>query len=638
MSGESMSEDDANRRPSPIDLDGYRLLVESVRDYAIFLLDVDGHVLTWNPGAERLKGYTAEDIIGRHFSTFYPQEEIDAGKCEYELVRAAEVGRFEDEGWRLRKDGSRMWANVVITALRDESGTLCGYGKVTRDLTERKAAEEQLRESEERLRLLVEEVKDYAIFMLDPDGRVMSWNAGAQRLKQYRAQEIIGKHFSTFYSEEDKRAGKPEHELRVAIRDGRVEDEGWRLRKDGSRFLANVVITALRDGEGTLRGFAKVTRDVTERFTTAERALQKSEARFRALADNIAQLAWMADETGSIFWYNRRWFEFSGTTPDQMHGWGWKTLHHPEHLERVVESWTRALASKTPWEDTFPLRSKDGQYHWFLTRALPVNDDAGKVLLWFGTNTDVTEQRKLEEALKSAVHARDVFLGIASHELKTPLTPLTLQLQSIERMSEKAGAGVPLPADKVMEKVVRATLQVAHLDRLVNNLLDVSRLSEDRLTMNLEQVDLAGLVSEIAERLRPEVDALGSGVTITTPGPIVGAFDRFRLDQVFSNLLTNALKYGRGKPVEVEVSRHGSEALVSVRDRGIGISPEDHDRIFGRFERAVSANNYGGFGLGLWISRELVEAMRGRIRVESALGQGSTFTVVLPMSNLVEAR
>jgi PAS domain S-box-containing protein len=615
---------------SPLnEADGFRLLIESVKDYAIFLLDVDGTVLTWNPGAARLKGYEAGEIVGRHFSAFYPRVDIDAGKCERELELAAAEGRFEDEGWRVRKDGSWMWANVVITALRDESGALRGFGKVTRDLTERKAAEDQLRESEERLRLLVDEVKDYAIFMLDPEGTVVSWNSGAERLKGYRASEIIGKHFSTFYSEVDRQAGKPQAELQAAIRDGRVEDEGWRMRKDGSRFLANVVITPLRDRHGQLRGFSKVTRDVTDRFTSAERALRTSEARFRALADNIAQLAWMADEQGFITWYNRRWFEFTGTTLDEMRGWGWERVHHPEHLQHVLDSWRAALAARTPWEDTFPLRAKSGEYRWFLSRAVPVVDDAGKVLLWFGTNTDITEQRQLQEALREAVHARDVFLGIASHELKTPLTPLSLQLQSIERLKERIGEGA-LPTDKVMEKVARATLQVAHLERLVNNLLDVSRLTEDRLALNLEQVELSGLVTEIAERLRPEFEAHGSVLTVSSPGPIVGAWDRFRLDQVFSNLLTNALKYGRGKPVQVDVAEVDGQAVVHVRDQGIGISPEDQGRIFGRFERAASADNYGGFGLGLWISRELVEAMQGEIRVESAPGRGSAFAVYLP--------
>ena len=246
----------------------FRLFVESVRDYALFLLDPRGVVATWNAGAERIKGYRADEIIGLHFSTFYPPEDVAAGKCEMELETATREGRFEELGWRVRKDGTRFWANVVISPVRDADGTLIGFSKVTRDLTERKLAEEAQTArfaAEERFRLLVASVEDYAIFMLDPNGQVATWNAGAARIKGYRADEIIGRHFSTFYPPEDVAAGKCERELEGATRDGRFEDEGWRVRKDGTRFWANVVIGAVRDERGTLLGFSKITRDLTDR-------------------------------------------------------------------------------------------------------------------------------------------------------------------------------------------------------------------------------------------------------------------------------------------------------------------------------------------------------------------------------------
>ena len=251
----------------------YRLLVESVRDYAIFALDPTGHVLTWNAGAQRFKGWTANEIVGRHFSIFYPPEDIATGKPERELREAVLHGSIEDEGWRIRKDGTRFWADVVITALRDDSGELVGFAKVTRDLTHRRNADEHLRASEERFRLLVQSVRDYAIFMLDPEGRVATWNEGAQRIKGYTAEEIIGRHFSAFYPAETRATGFPQHELEVAAAKGRFEDEGWRLRKDGSLFWASVIITALRDPTGALVGFAKVTRDLTERRQAEERAI-----------------------------------------------------------------------------------------------------------------------------------------------------------------------------------------------------------------------------------------------------------------------------------------------------------------------------------------------------------------------------
>lgn len=242
----------------------YRTLVEAINDYAIFLLDADGFIATWNGGAERIKGYSPDEIIGRHFSVFYPAEDVTRGYPDEELARAAAHGRWEDEGWRLRKDGSRFWANVVITALRDKQGVLTGYAKITRDMTERRRHEEQVRQSEERLRRLMDSVED-GIFMLDPHGHVTSWNAGATRLKGFGASEIIGQHFSRFYPMEDIVAGKPQAELAAAAAHGRTEDESWRLRKDGSRFWANVIITAVYGQQRELIGFATVTRDMTER-------------------------------------------------------------------------------------------------------------------------------------------------------------------------------------------------------------------------------------------------------------------------------------------------------------------------------------------------------------------------------------
>jgi PAS domain S-box-containing protein len=272
----------------------YQLLVESVRDYAIFALDPNGVIMSWNAGAARIKGYTAQEAIGRHFSMFYPAEDLAVDKPGVELVRARRDGRVEDEGWRLRKDGTRFWASVIITALRDSADRLVGFAKVTRDLTERRRADEQLRSSEERLRILIGSVKDYGIFMLDPDGRVASWNEGARRIKGYEADEIIGQHFSVFYPEPARSDGFPDYELEVARAEGRFEDEGWRLRKDGSRFWANVVITALRGDDGTLIGFAKVTRDLTERRLAQQREIEDARRLAEAEASNRAKTGFLA--------------------------------------------------------------------------------------------------------------------------------------------------------------------------------------------------------------------------------------------------------------------------------------------------------------------------------------------------------
>ena len=271
----------------------FRRLVEGVTDYGIFLLDTEGRIASWNRGAERLKGYAAEEVIGKHFSIFYEPDDLARDWPAQELERARTLGRFEDEGWRRRKDGSRFWANIIITAIRDDAGNLLGYSKITRDLSERRAAEErlrkseqELRQSEERFRLLLEGVRDYAIMMLDQEGRVTSWNAGAERILGYDAHEALGQSFQRFFLPEDVARGLPAEELRKAILNTRFEQHGWRVRKGGARFWAEVIVTPLYDAEERLRGFAKVTRDLSER-----KRIESLEEQGRHLTEFMAMLA-----------------------------------------------------------------------------------------------------------------------------------------------------------------------------------------------------------------------------------------------------------------------------------------------------------------------------------------------------------
>jgi len=269
----------------------FQYLISGIRDYAIYMLDPEGHVSSWNSGARRFKGYEAPEILGEHFSRFYTPEDRASGLPARALATALAEGKYEAEGWRVRQDGTRFWASVIIDPIHDEHGNLLGYAKITRDITERKKAQDALRASEERFRLLVQGVSDYAIYMLSPEGVVSNWNGGAERIKGYSEQEIVGQHFSSFYTPEDRESGLPARALGTALREGRYEAEGWRMRKDGTRFWAHVIIDAIHDEEGELIGFAKVTRDLTEKKAAADALAEANAALFQAQKmESIGQL------------------------------------------------------------------------------------------------------------------------------------------------------------------------------------------------------------------------------------------------------------------------------------------------------------------------------------------------------------
>jgi len=611
----------------------FRLLVSSVQDYAIFMLDAEGRVATWNAGAQKTKGYSPDEVVGRPISIFYTPEDVAADKPGHLLRIASSEGRVEDEGWRVRKDGTRFWADVAITALRDPEGRLVGFAKVTRDLTTRKAAEDELRQSkallaatllsigdavlatdehgritlinrvaaqltgwddddaiglpidqvfnivneqtrvkaanpiprvlkegvivglanhtalisrdgkerpiadsgapirdadqairgavlvfrdvtderrveealrqsEEKLRLMIGSVQDYAIFMLDLDGRVMSWNPGAERIMGYRHDEITGADFSRFFPSDEAAMGKPARELRLAAKNGRFEDESWRVRKDGTRFWANVVVSAVHDGSGRLVGFTKITRDLTEQRTMEQ--------------------------------------------------------------ERV----------------------------------------------------------RLAQA-QEAVRLRDEFLSIASHELKTPLTALQLQLQWV---LVRVGSS----DEKLVSKMEKAIAASKRLADLIEKLLDVSRIATGRLALILESFDLVEAVRDVVERVRDAATHAGCAVSITADGALAGAWDRLRIEQIVTNLLSNAIKYAAGTPIEVSVTQEDNMAVLEVRDGGPGLLESDLSRIFGRFERA-STVSYGGLGLGLYIARQIAEAHGGSVVAFNRESGGASFIVRLPI-------
>ncbi len=605
----------------------FRRLVEGVRDYAIFLIDTEGNILSWNAGAERLKGYTAADIIGKNFTVFYPEEAVERRWPQYELEAAARRGRFEDEGWRVRKDGTRFWANVVITPLHDDDGRLIGYAKVTRDLSERRRNEERLRESEERFRLLVDGVQDYAIFMLDIAGHVVSWNQGARRIKGYEAAEIIGKHFSIFYPEEAVARDWPATELRQATLVGRFEDEGWRLRKDGTRFWANVVITALRGADGELRGFTKITRDLSERRAQEEK-LRRSQERFRLLLEGIEDYAiFMLDPVGRVTSWNTGAERMTGYTEDQILGQSFERFYPPEEMAagRPSEDLRHATLNRRSEDLGWRVR-KDGERFWAETVITALYDDGGRLRGFAQVTRDMTEHKRME-SLEQQGRRLTEFLAMLAHELRNPLAPIRNAVTIM-------GAHRDLPAQVAWSREV-IERQIGQLARLVDDLLDVSRITRGKLRMKGEAMDLNVAVHRAIEGSRPLIDARRQSLEVRLseePLPVHG--DLTRLTQVIVNLLNNAAKYTpEGGSVQVTSTREGEDCLVRVCDNGMGIPPYLLDRVFDLFaqgERTLDRSE-GGLGIGLTLARRIVALHGGSIVARSeGVGHGAEFEVRLP--------
>ena len=806
-------------------------LLDTIKDYAIFLLDRDGYVRTWNTGARAIEGYEPAEIIGQHFSRFFTPQDAQAGRPARLLAAAARDGRVEDEAWRVRKDGARFWADVIITALRDDQGELAGFIKITRDLTERRAAEESLRRSEEslaatlysigdgvigtdergvvtrinrvaehltgwtrseaigrpideifnivnqrtraraanpitrvlqdgmaaamashtalvardgterpvadsgapirdatgamrgavlvfrdvteerlaeealrqseqKLRLMIESVRDYAIYMLDADGHVASWNPGAERLKGYRAEEIIGSHFSRFYIPEDARAGKPQRELEIAAVQGRCEDEGWHVRKDGSRFWANMVLSAIRDSEGGLVGYTKVTRDMSDRRRAeqqlARRALQQAAVaelslhavRSRDLQSVLDRAVAIATTTLETDMSKVLELEPDGGWFRLRAGVGWNEglvgkTRIPRTPRSLIDATLRAEApvviedltalEREPARFDVPALLRDHGVVSGMAAVIPIpgqerpygiigtharrpmsfsRDDvvffqalANVVATAIGrarteaqlreAEASAAEQRRRTAEAERAVRERDVFLSVAAHELRTPLTALQLKLQGLEQMVQRHLAGAPV-AGRAQTRFRDALRQTERLTELVERLLDVSRIAAGHFEVQLTPFELGALVQVIVGDLRERARESGTELRVSVSGDTGGSWDRRRLEQVLLNLLSNAVKYGAGKPVDVVVEGSDDQVTLLVSDQGIGIDAGDRERIFDAFERAAPVEHFAGLGLGLYITRRIVEAHGGRIEVSSVPGQGATFAVTLPRRAGVE--
>ncbi|HEX8824987.1 MAG TPA: ATP-binding protein [Archangium sp.] len=534
-----------------------------------------------------------------------------------------------------------------------------------------------LSEDEERFRLLIDSLQDYSVFPLSVDGRVSNWNLGAERLKGFTTEEALGLHISRFFPEEENAERVSERILKRAEADGRAEYEGWLVRKDKSQFWGTVVVSAMRDQTGHLRGFSNVARDLTER-----KKVEKAQA-FLAEAGEVL--------TGSLE-YERTLQKIAQLAVQGMADWCTVAIQGAHglavlsvaHADPAQEPKTRELIRVLPSQEPKLTRGlghvvRTGQSElcpdtleaaWVRT-ALGVDTPERLMALGarsymcvplkargdtFGAITFVSVTpgrsygpgdlvlaeelvrraglavdnsrlfRKAQEALK----ARDEFLSMASHDLRSPLTSLRLQLQAVRRSLQPGGDG-PRVTEKLVSRVESMERQTDRMLHMMDALLDISQMSAGRLELKRQKVDLVELVRGAVATLEEELCQSGVQVRIHAEGPVEGSWDHLRLEQVVDNLLSNAVKYGKGRPVDMTVSTDGTLATLVVRDQGVGVAPEDQERLFDRFERVRLDRSVTGYGVGLWIVRRVVEAHGGSVSVESRLGDGASFIVQLPV-------
>jgi len=596
----------------------YQMLRDHSRDVILFSRRDDGKIIDVNAAGTTVYGWSAEEWPRLTLHDLRAPTHVTDLRSQMDEADQRGI-RFET--MHRRKDGTAF--PVEVSSQGADIGGTRVLVSVIRDVSERKAAQAAQARSEARFRALFANSRDALTIVRavrDGSGEVAAWefadvNDTALRTFALGREQLVGQRVDRMF---------PERMARMAPRWREALDKGvsppYESSYDGSHYLVSVY--RLDDESICVSGV-----DVTA-VKRAEQAARESEERFRDLADNIAQLAWMADERGSIFWYNRRWLEYTGTTLEEMGGKGWRKVHHPDHLRRVIEKLQRCLESGEAWEDTFPLRGQDGQYRWFLSRALPIRDESGRVLRWFGTHTDVSGQREAQRALEETSRRKSEFIGILSHELRNPLAPIRNGLQILETVA-------PDSAQAARSRAVIAR-QVGHLTRLVDDLLDVNRISSGKIELRRTRADLRALVRQACDDQRSVLEEDGIALELSLPeAPVWVDVDATRIAQVVGNLLQNAAKFSdRGARAIVSVSS-AAQAEIRVRDTGIGMEPALVERMFEPFAQAdqTLARTRGGLGLGLALVKGLVELHGGTVTGRSeGRGSGAEFLVRLPLA------
>ncbi|HYE56441.1 MAG TPA: PAS domain S-box protein [Chitinophagaceae bacterium] len=640
-------------------------MIEEIEDYAIILLDQKGIIQNWNKGAQRIKGYEPEEIIGKNFRVFYTPEDAEKRLPDKLLKQALQRGRASHEGWRVRKDGSRFWGFIVITAIHDENNHVVGFTKVTRDLTERKLAEEEkerltqyvtrkneeLRQSEQRYHKMVEEVEEYAIILLDENGNIQNWNKGAQKIKGYTRQEIIGKNFRIFYLPEDRSKGLPDKLLNQAVEEGRATHEGWRMRKDGSKFWGSIVITSLHNERGNVIGFTKVTRDLTDRklaedekdrhaeyLLKTNEELRRSEERYHKMVDEVQDYAiLLLDKEGNIQNWNAGAEKIKGYRADEIIGKSFKNFYLAADRESGLPDKLLSTASEKgrATHEGWRVR-KNGSTFWGSTVITALHDESGSIIGFSKVTRDLTDKKIAEDKLREYAHQLErkneelqEFAYVASHDLKEPLRKILI---FGDLMHQQYGNE---PDTKLADYITRIREAAQRLMSLIDDLLQFSRLDND--TEEVELTDLNSIVAAVLADLEPLIHEKKAEVSVGNLPTI--RVRPTQLRQLFQNLISNALKFN-DKPVPQvwitsesvyqEVPPAGSFCKIVVSDNGIGFSNEYRERIFEIFQRLHRRTDYAGSGIGLAICKRIVEAHNGTIEAHGEEGKGATFVITLP--------
>jgi PAS domain S-box-containing protein len=606
-----------------------RVTLQSIGD-GVIVTDEQGRVAVLNPVAESLTGWTQAEAAGRPLGEiFHIVHEDTRARVENPAARALDEGTvvgLANHTVLVARDGTERPIDDSAAPIRDMDGTVTGAILVFRDVSERRRIEEEFRRQARDFADLFDNA-NVGLHFVGPDGTILRVNRHELELLGYQKEEYVGRNIADFHVD-------PGNIADILTRLGAGEtlhDWSARMRcKDGSTRDVLISSSVLWE-DGRFLHTRCFTLDVTDRVR-AEAALKESEERFRTLADNISTLAWTADTLGWADWYNRRWYEFTGRTFEEMKDRGWESLHHPDHLERVSQGLAKALEAGVPWEDTFPLRGRDGQYRWFLSRAVPIRDENGRITRWFGTNTDVTERIEMEAALRENDRRKDEFLATLAHELRNPLAPIRNSLALLRQ----PGAG-PAEVNEARDIMDR---QIGLMVRLIDDLLDLSRITRGTLELRRHRVELASVIHQAIETIRPLVDCARHELEVDLPAePVHVDGDPMRLAQVFSNLLNNACKFTEpGGHITLKAARDGADVVVSVGDDGMGIPPDKLQTIFEMFAQLdrTLERSQSGLGIGLTIVKRIVEMHGGSIQVHSdGPGKGTTFHLRLPI--LVEA-